>query len=234
MELTSANRLRILVVEEHPAVVRRLQEAFSPLGADAVVTTDVAFAKALLTTHKLHGAFLDFDDESLAGASLIGVCRRSPSNSRIPVTMTTERVDTRFIAQACRLGVDYVLHKPVASPQLLRTLDQSIATMLEERQRYQRARQDLPVLCEWNLGTTVGRSLNVSLGGLFGHFAKFPPVGTDVRLTLFLREPRIEIPARGLVVREEPEGRLAIRFTELQPTARKDLCQSIERAISQS
>ena len=119
--LGTETRMRILVVDDDPAVAEVIAEAIRACGDAALVALDGAEALDILETTPVDGVFLDLVMPGLAGiATLARIRTRHPA---LPVVILSGHADEEQAREALSLGAVDVVKKPAALTHLSDALD---------------------------------------------------------------------------------------------------------------
>lgn len=216
-------RLKVLVVDDDVPTLELMREVLISLGVDVHAFRDSELAAALITQEKFDGIFLDLMMPKVDGFELARQIRRSPSNSRSPIVIVTGRTDRKTMDDAFAAGATFFLHKPVNKANLIRLLNSTRGSMLEERRRYKRASLRTPVTCRAGAHTFTGLSANLSQSGiLFESDGSLKP-GSSVRLAFRLPEQKAALEVEGVVARVDEKRRAGVRFTEISAEDRQRL-----------
>lgn len=216
-------RLKVLVVDDDVPTLELMREVLISLGVDVHAFRDSELAAALITQEKFDGIFLDLMMPKVDGFELARQIRRSPSNSRSPIVIVTGRSDRKTMDDAFAAGATFFLQKPVNKANLIRLLNSTRGSMLEERRRYKRASLRTPVTCQAGAHTFTGLSANLSQSGiLFESDGSLKP-GSSVRLAFRLPEHKAALEVEGVVARVDEKRRAGVRFTEISAEDRQRL-----------
>ena len=112
--------MRILVVDDDPAVAEVIAEAIRARGDGALVALDGSEALDLLETTAVDGVFLDLVMPGLSGLAVLARIRsRHPE---LPVVILSGHADEELTREALALGALDVIRKPAMLTQLSETL----------------------------------------------------------------------------------------------------------------
>jgi CheY-like chemotaxis protein len=102
--------MRVLVVDDEPAVAEVIAEAVRTRGDTALVCLDATEALNMLETTPVDGVFLDLVMPGLGGlAALARIRERHPG---LPVVILSGHAEDEQVRQALELGAVDVIRKP--------------------------------------------------------------------------------------------------------------------------
>ena len=112
--------LRILVVDDDPAVARLLQRTAALEGAEVITVSDGTSARTVWAQSAFALVLLD---AMLPGVDGLTLCReRRLAGDRTPVVLVTARQPGDVEADARAVGIDAVLAKPFAYADLVQLI----------------------------------------------------------------------------------------------------------------
>jgi CheY-like chemotaxis protein len=215
--------LKVLVVEDDPATLELMREVLSSVGVEVRPMGDSEEAAALIEQQKFDGIFLDLMMPKLDGFELARRIRRSSWNRRTPIVIITGREDKLTMEEAFAAGATFFLPKPIDRGRLIRLLNTTRGTMLEERRRFRRIPLLTEVTCQAGGHGFSGMSANISLDGLlFDTDGSLAP-GDAISLHFLLPGQQGAIEAKAAVVRIDEKKRAGVRFTSLSAHDRERL-----------
>ncbi len=155
-------------------------------------------------------------DMMMPGINGVETCQRlkqDPILRDIPVVGVTASADPTYTAKVFRAGAEFFLPKPFSAHGLIHVVKLAEELAQNDPRRHRRGPHprfpaELPVRClaggeEGATREIVGRTGNVSLGGLLLLLPERLAPGTVFRL--WLRLPEGAIPAEGVVVWQNPQ-----------------------------
>lgn len=213
--------LKVLAVEDDQATLDLIYEVLSSLGVNVHPMNNSQQAARLVDQEKFDGIFLDLVMPEVDGLELTRLVRRSGWNRRTPVVMITGKEDKDTIEQAFAAGATFFLAKPIDRSKLIRLLNSTRGSMLEERRRFQRISLRTQVAYQVGDRKFTGQSSNLSQTGILfeGNGALKP--GIALQFSFRLPEQPLPIEAEGVVVRVDDKGRVGVRFTQLRTEDRQ-------------
>ena len=107
--------IRVLVVEDDPAIGRVLKRSLSDRGDVVTVATDGASGLAIALREQPEVVLLDLGLPDLSGLEVLAMLR---AVSQVPVIVITAQDDDRTVVKALDSGADDYLVKPFGSEQL--------------------------------------------------------------------------------------------------------------------
>jgi len=112
--------MRILVVDDEPAVAEVLAESIRASGYEALVALDGTEALDVLAATTVDGVFMDLVMPGLNGLAVLAQIRNR--HPRLPVVVISGHAAGEIAVQAKELGAVAVLQKPTALSQLSEAL----------------------------------------------------------------------------------------------------------------
>lgn len=213
--------LKVLVVEDDLPTLELLHEVLTSLGVEVHPISDSPQAARLVRRGKYDGVFLDLLMPTVDGFELARQIRRSPSNKRTPIVVVTGREDNQAMEEAFAAGATFFLQKPLDRAKLIRLLNSTRGSMLEERRRYKRISVRTEVACQVGSHKFTGMSANLSQSGLLFEGDGSVEPGNAVRLAFRLPEQKLTIEAKGVAVRVDERQRVGVRFTQISEEDRQ-------------
>lgn len=212
--------LKVMVVEDDLATLELMFDVLSSFGVEVRPVSDSEQAAALINQEKFDSIFLDLIMPRINGFELARKIRQSSWNCRTPIVVVTGREAQETMAEAFGAGATFFLQKPVDRAKLLKLLNSTRGTMLEERRRFKRISIRTDVACRVDSREFTGPSSNLSQEGiLFQGDGSLRP-GNLVRLSFCLPGQKLPIETKGVVVRIDEKQRAGVRHTEISPEDR--------------
>lgn len=205
--------MKLLVVEDDPASLEFMAEAFTALKTDVCPISDSRQAAILVGQQRFDGIFLDIEMPVLNGFELAQLIRESPRNKSTPIIIVTgvDERDTMHLSLA--IGATFFLQKPVDLPKLAALLATIQDPLNENRRRYTRVPIEGEVTCCVRGKKVNEISWNLSQGGMQVEVRDLA-VGETVQLSFRLPRPPVIIEAAGVVVWANDE-RQGVFFTKM-------------------
>lgn len=122
-----AERLRVLVVDDEPAIVQMVAQRLEHEGFDVVTATDGSQALAVAKTEAPDLILLDLMLPTLNGYDVCAVLKRDPETQRIPVVMFTARTQAADERAGFECGADAYVRKPFDTAKLLQLIGALLA-----------------------------------------------------------------------------------------------------------
>jgi len=108
--------MRILLVDDEPAVAEVLAEAVKAAGHEALVALDGTEALGILSTTQVDAVFMDLVMPGLSGLAVLAQIRKH--HPLLPVVVISGHAVDETAAKAKELGAVAVLEKPSTLAQL--------------------------------------------------------------------------------------------------------------------
>ncbi len=225
-------RLRVLVVDDDPAVCEVIQTVLASAGLDAVAETKSGRAMEITKKDKFDAIFLDVRMPSPDGVELARQIRATGMNQKTPVIMITGDERRETLTRGFEAGANFFLFKPIDKSRLLRVVRAARGPIQQERRRFQRVRVSCPVRLESDGRQISGRTVDLSLNGILVEAGSIFAQGTVVEIRLELQpaapagaaksspgwkphKPNKPLEAAGKIMRVGPECRMGIRIEKI-------------------
>lgn len=215
--------LKILVVDDEPAVCKLLKSLLEALGIETLALTDSRAAARRIENEKFDGIVLDARMPKPDGFELTRHVRTHPMNREAPVVMITAWDDVATMRRAYRAGVSFFLGKPVVPEKLYGLFRAARGPMLRERRRHARLPYRTSVMCTFREERYTVTSLNISEGGMALESAAGAPLGEILELEFKLPSFSEPLKLRGKVIRKAQPDRTAVQFVDLREFEREAL-----------
>jgi CheY-like chemotaxis protein len=214
-------RLRILVVDDEPLMLKLIAMTLTSCGADVVALSDSDAALLRLRLEKFDGIFLDLLMPGVSGMELTREARKSPCNRTSPIVIVTGLLQPDLMSQVFAAGATFLLHKPVDRKKLVKLFNAIAGAMLREQRKFGRIPlSDSTLTCIDGLAVIEGRISDVSETGLIfqgdGSLRKDQTV--ELRFPLPGRPRPVETAA--VILRIDEQQRVECQFTGLSETDR--------------
>jgi DNA-binding response OmpR family regulator len=202
--------MKTLVVDDDPAILALMTEAFTALRADMHSIRDSRQAATVVNQEKFDGVFLEVD---MNGLELARTVRSSSANKHTPIVMITRLEKSDAMYEAFAAGGTFFLQKPLDRTTLVNLLETMQQPLFEERRRYTRVPLHTEITCCVGSKTVTGTAWNLSQGGMQ---IEVPGLqcGEKVQVSFRPPNPRVLIEASGSVawVKDDRQG---IHFTAM-------------------
>jgi CheY-like chemotaxis protein len=215
--------LKILVVDDEPAVCKLLKSILEALGIETLALTDSREAARRVESEKFDGIVLDARMPHMDGFELTRHVRTHPTNRDAPVVMITASDDIATMRQAFRAGISFFLGKPFTQDKVYGLFRVARGPMLREKRRHARLPYRTAVTCTFREQKYTVTSLNVCEGGMALESAAGAPVGEILELEFRLAGFPEPLRLRGKVIRKGPPDRTAVQFLDLPESDREAL-----------
>ena len=212
--------LKVMVVDDEPAILELLKNLMGPAGFAISAFTDSREAAARVEKEKFDAVFVDFRMPGMDGFELTRCVRASPSNSKIPIVMLTGHDDLETMRKGCQAGITFFLGKPVTVEKLRGLLTVTRGAMLNEKRRYARLPLRTAVSCQAGGTQFKSGSLNISEAGMLLENSGRVAVGQEVKLEFMLPQARQVLRPRARVVRLEDPNYMGVQFVAIEPEER--------------
>jgi len=194
-------RIRILVIDDEPAICELMETVLSGAGMTVQSLTDSQQAIERLHKEKFDAVFLDVWMPTHDGFEVAQRMRDSGYNQKTPLVMITGDADPSVLKRGFEAGANYFLFKPVDRRGLLRLVRATQGAVQHEKRRFQRVTVRCPVTLQSGSDRVKGHTADISLNGMLVSAERSFPANAavDVELRLPAGAP---LRARGRVVRQ--------------------------------
>lgn len=212
--------LKIMVVDDEPAVLGVLKDLMEPAGFAVSPFTDSREAAVRIEKEKFDAVFVDVRMPGMDGFELTQRVRASRPNSKVPIVMLTGQDDVETIRKGFQAGVTFFLGKPITVEKLRGLLAVTRGAMLKEKRRYARLPLRTAVSCRAGGKQLKSVSLNISKAGMLLECPGRVAVGEEVELQFMLPEALQPLRPGARVVRWEAPNYMGVQFVALAPEER--------------
>jgi CheY-like chemotaxis protein len=212
---------KLLVVDDAPEDLKVVQGMLQSLGYEVMALTDSRQAQVRIDREKFSAAFIDAHMPHLDGCALSRHIRNSPSNSTIPIVLLTKHGDIEDMRAGFKSGVTFFVSKPLELENLSVLVRAIQNAMLRDKRRYIRLPLYAVVSCRVGQREFNASTLDISEGGILLESGANAATGPEVDLLFALPGVVGMLSPRCTVVRRDPQGRMAVRFTSLEGDERK-------------
>jgi CheY-like chemotaxis protein len=195
---------RVLVVDDDLATCELIQEVLRSVDIESLVLTRSGQAVTSLAREKFDAVILDVHMPPPDGIELTRKIRSGGVNASTPILMITGEDDRALLGRAFAAGANFFLYKPIARRDILRLLRATNDAIESERRRFRRIRVSCKVAIESGGAQFTGKTLDMSIGGMFVQASGVLPVGAVAQVKIQVSSgPPISLPARVLRISDE-------------------------------
>jgi CheY-like chemotaxis protein len=221
--------LRCLLLSQDDRAVRLLRLLLDDLFIQVDHCTELLTAQEQLWQQKFDGVIADC--ELKGGAELIRTMRKSKHNQRsiaFAVTGNEIKMGTAF-----EIGAHFVIHKPLITERVKRTLNAAHGLMMREKRLHFRHPAQAPVKLRLGHDRVLSGSLcDLSQHGALIDCGSVLKKNLPVRLSFTLPDTSFAMEISGRVTWAHPSGRAGVLFESLADDARARLLQwAVQRSI---
>ncbi len=156
--------IRVLILSRNIDTVEVICAAAQKAMIQCEIVSDSETAVTRLSKEKFEGILFDFD--VLESCALCLELLRSSKSHQQAITFALV-AETEQAKEATRLGIHFILRRPLDEAELRRTLRAAFPLLMRERRRYFRCPIVIPVLMDCaEGGRVVAKSINISEGGM--------------------------------------------------------------------
>jgi CheY-like chemotaxis protein len=219
-------KLRVMAVDDEPAVLILLKKQLETLGCDVLELADSRVASDLLQSEKVDGLFVDVRMPHIDGFNLVKRTRLSQLNRRVPIVMLTGLDDAETMRRGFDAGANFFLGKPFTRERVYKLMGATRGMMMREKFRYARLTFNARVECF--VGGIAPKqfrsdSLNISEGGMMLNSAGGLTLGQELEIAFSIPNIPRAVKTRALVVREDPPTSVGIKYLKLPDLSEQDL-----------
>jgi len=218
-------KLNALLMSRDQDAVHTLAAALHQLGIDGDVCTSASDALDLMASSRFSAVFLDF--EVPGTAQIARLVRTNPAGKRPVVFAMIGALN--HIAGAFAAGADFVLYKPLARDQVMRSLRAGQSFMMPDRRRSPRYGIETLAYLQFGIAAMPALVLDVNEHGISIQCPEPLPGVPEVRLRFVLPETSDMIEATGDLVWADREGRAGLLFANMHSRCRKSLQQWLRK-----
>ena len=215
-------RLESLLLSRDAEVIRVLQPALEKLSIEVEVCHGVRSGHEIIRTEKFDAIIVDCDELEGGLRVLEGLRKASSNKNSVTFAILNGTTTTQ---QAFKMGVNFVLQKPISTLNATRCFSAALNFMIREQRRYFRHPVEIPA----TLGSGEGQKLkatitNISEGGMAIFFrGKFP----SGRVSANFKLPGVATPLEPKVQLAwmDDSGRAGLQFFDVAKDMRDQLDQ---------
>jgi CheY-like chemotaxis protein len=203
----------ILLIDDDPRSRELITAILASADFEVLSVPDGLSGIELARTTNPAVIILDMMMPEMDGVSTLQRLKRDPALKDFPVVGITASMDLTYTQKAFRAGAQFFISKPFRAEMLLRVVELAVDsarhdTPMHRRRRHPRHPAEVAVRClvreeRDRTRELLGRTGNVSLGGLLLLLPKTLAPGTPLQLGLGL--PEGSITAKGTVVWRNPK-----------------------------
>ncbi|MGD1211058.1 MAG: response regulator [Candidatus Acidiferrales bacterium] len=206
---------RALIVDDDPAVCELVQSVLTSTGMQVLALTMGTDATALLRDQKFSVLLFDLRMPPPDGIVLARQARRSGFNQTTPIILLSDDQSNAAVSEGFAAGASFFLYKPIDKGSLLKLMRATQGAIEHERRRFRRVALQSRVRLSFDNGEMEGETIDVSLNGMLVRAPRQFPIGSTVRVSLYLSPGKKPIVGSGLVVRTLGENRMGIQLNQL-------------------
>lgn len=210
--------LKIMVVDDEPAVLDLFKAMVKPMGCDVQTFADSREAAERLSEEKFDGIFVDVRMPHLDGFELTRRIRKTPLNRQVPIVMLTALDDADTMRKGFGAGISFFLGKPFTRERLYSLFGAVRGGMLREKRRYARLPLRTRVVCTWGdarAGHFVSGSVDISEGGMLIKPSGGLEVGQELDLEFAIPMAKRHLAPHAKVIRRDASDQIAVQFLNL-------------------
>ncbi|ABF43279.1 response regulator receiver protein [Candidatus Koribacter versatilis Ellin345] len=196
--------LKILIVDDDINTLELLREVLQSMSSEVRCINSSKRALEIIHSEKFDGIVLDIIMPEISGLEIAAEIRKSALNRRTTVVAISGSDDQKTMEAAMAAGATFFLHKPFDRTSLMKRLNSTRGSMLQEQRRFVRIPLTTAVTGSAGAIAVRGTCRDISEGGLcFVATAPLTP-GMSVSLAITLdNSQRLDVTAKVLRVSED-------------------------------
>jgi DNA-binding response OmpR family regulator len=208
--------LKILIVDDDFQTLELLREVLSSMGADVRCIDSPIRALDLAQREKFDGVIVDVMMPEMDGAQLTTEIRKTALNRQTTIVGVSGSDDQKTMQSMMSAGATFFLHKPFDRANLMRRLNSTRGSMMQEQRRFVRVPIHTEVTGTAGNLSIRGTARDISEGGIcFISTAPLHP-GMNVTVATTLPGQDDHFEAAGSVVRATQECLVSVQFQQLE------------------
>jgi CheY-like chemotaxis protein len=209
--------LKILIVDDDIDTLELLREVLSSMGADVRCIDSPKRALYLAQREKFDGVIVDVMMPEMDGIQLTAEIRKTSLNRQTTIVGISGSDDQKTMEAVMAAGATFFLHKPFDRANLMRRLNSTRGSMLQEQRRFVRVPTSAAVTGTAGNLSIRGTARDISEGGIC--FVSTAPLHPAMIVTLAtaLAGQDEHFEAIGRVVRATQDCVISVQFQELHP-----------------
>jgi CheY-like chemotaxis protein len=208
-------KIKIMAVDDEPAVLGLLKTHLESLGCEVVGIVRSREAAKRLEVEKIDGLFVDFRMPDLDGFELTKLVRNSKLNRQVPIVMLTGLDDAQTMRKGFEVGINFFLGKPFTRERVYNLFLATRGSMRTEKLRYIRLPYRTQVECTWgpnNEFHSKANSLDIGESGMLLSPSGGLVLFEELDLCFSLPDHREALKMHARVVREVPPDGIGLMF----------------------
>ncbi|HTS13471.1 MAG TPA: response regulator [Candidatus Limnocylindrales bacterium] len=206
---------RALLVDDEPEVCEFIQGILNSSGMDVLSSTASSDAVPHLQKEKFSVILLDFRMPAPDGLELARQVRSGGINQMTPIILVSDDQSTSAVSKGFQVGASFFLYKPIDKARLLKLVSAIQGSIEQERRRFQRISLHSRVKLTFDNGELVGETEDVSLGGMLVKAPKTIPMGSPVRVSLYIAPDGRPVEGFGSIMRVMSENRMGVQLSHM-------------------
>lgn len=214
--------LESLLLSRDADVFRVLRPTLDKLSIEVEVCQESRKAAEILISEKFDAVIVDCDDMP-GGVEVLEGLRATPSNKN-SVTFALVNGKQTTTQEAFRMGVNFVLHKPLSALNASRCFNAALNFMLRERRRYFRHPVNMSAILVLEDKELKAESTNISEGGMALVLHHALPKNAMPRLRFTLPGTSLSLDVETEVAWADLKGCVGLRFLNV-PASSQELLE---------
>jgi DNA-binding response OmpR family regulator len=221
--------LESLLLSRDVEVMRTLRPALEKLAIDVEICQEAEEASEILLSEKFDAVIVDCDDLP-GGLEVLQGLRATPSNkSSVAFAILNGKKTTT--QDVFKMGINFVLQKPISSLNASRCLHAALNFMIHERRRYFRQPVKMAVKLIAAEKEVEATSTDISEGGMALMVRRALPKNATPQVHFTLPESSVVLDLETEVAWADLKGRVGLRFINVTDSSRESLENWLNRQI---
>jgi CheY-like chemotaxis protein len=225
--------LRILAIDDEPAVLEVFKAFAEPLGCEVITVSDGLEALRYIADERFDGIFVDINMPLVDGFEVTRHVRASKINGHVPVVMVTGLDTGQNMRRGFEAGVSFFMGKPFSRARVMRLINASRGAMMRERRRHVRVAFRTRVIWAVDKQTYHFTSMDVGEGGMILQPSHGLRLGTEMAMQFSPPSERKMCHASGTIIRRGGGDSIVVQFTHIPEGALRAIQQYIAAVLSE-
>jgi DNA-binding response OmpR family regulator len=211
----SGRPTRALVVGDEEAMCALIRETLGAANIEAVTLAASTEAAALFQQEKFDVILVDLCAPPMDGAKLVQGIRLSGFNRNTPIIMISDDLRPAALSKGFKAGASFFVYKPIDRAHLMRLIRVTQGAIEQEKRRFRRIAVRVKVQVKFGDISVEGETINLSLNGMLVRASHTFPVGSPVKVSLYLLAGKPPVAGLGSITRVVAANLMGIQLEHL-------------------